>query len=114
MTGRLSEDDEYLNKLAHERLEAAACPGGYRLETLRELPGPLLSRAIAMGVERVRRVRLESRHIEAVAGIVEYNVPHRAILFLLPPEATRLLLGSGAYLLSPQKPFCRTEERLRS
>ncbi len=70
MTGRLSEDDEYLNKLAHERLEAAACPGGYRLETLRELPGPLLSRAIAMGVERVRRVRLESRHIEAVAEIV--------------------------------------------
>jgi len=70
MTGRLSEDDAYLTSLAREQLAGAVCPGGYSLDRLREMPGPVLARAIATGVENVRRVRLESRHIEAVAKMV--------------------------------------------
>nr|WP_255575717.1 tRNA lysidine(34) synthetase TilS [Caproiciproducens faecalis] len=70
MTGRLGEDEEYLNTLARQQLDAAACPGGYDLELLKKLPNPILTRAVAIGVERVHRVRLESRHIEAVVGMI--------------------------------------------
>nr|WP_319487870.1 tRNA lysidine(34) synthetase TilS [uncultured Caproiciproducens sp.] len=71
MTGRLSADDECLDALAREQLTDAVCPGGYSLDKLKAMPHAILSRSISIGVNNIRRVRLESGHIDAVADIVQ-------------------------------------------
>src|SRR5699024_5357730 len=46
LTGQLREEEEYLQGQAEKGLRQAATPLGYRVDDLRELPPPLLARAL--------------------------------------------------------------------
>lgn len=70
MTGLLRRDEEYLTRLAREKLARAACDGGYRLSELAGEPWPVLSRAAEAAAEKAAGVRLQSVHAEAVANLV--------------------------------------------
>jgi tRNA(Ile)-lysidine synthetase, N-terminal domain/tRNA(Ile)-lysidine synthetase, C-terminal domain len=70
MTRRMGADDSYLNALARRELANASARGGYRIDRLRELPEPVLSRAVIQSVRGVSSARLSAAHIEAVMEIV--------------------------------------------
>lgn len=70
MTGLLRRDDEYLTRLAEEKLEKAACADGYSLEALRGEPRPVLSRMLEAAAEKAGGGRLQSLHAEAAEKVV--------------------------------------------
>jgi len=70
LTEHLTEDDEFLTALAEKYLTGAKSTGGYRLSNLNSMPQPVLVRAIAIAVGQAAKVRLESRHLNAVAELI--------------------------------------------
>lgn len=69
MTVLLKRDDEYLTRLAEEKLEEAACGGGYSLGALQLEPWPVLSRMVEAAAEKAGGIRLQSIHVDAVVKI---------------------------------------------
>ena len=70
MTALLRRDDDYLTRLAAEKLGKAKCAGGYSLEALKSEPMPVLSRMLEAAAAETCGVRLQSSHVEAIGKIV--------------------------------------------
>lgn len=70
MTGCLTEDEDCLRALAEQLLAKAKCTGGYHIAVLQSAPKAILVRAVAIAVNQVLKVRLENRHMTAVADII--------------------------------------------
>ncbi|QAT49382.1 tRNA lysidine(34) synthetase TilS [Caproiciproducens sp. NJN-50] len=70
-TRLLRQDEEFFRKLAREELDqAATADGGFSLRSLDSQPDCVLSRMIALAVQRETSVRLDCGHIEAVIKMI--------------------------------------------
>lgn len=70
MTALLRGDEEYLTRLAEEKLCAAEQRDGYRLADLRSEPPPVLSRMVRAAAEKAGAPQMQSVHVEAVEQMI--------------------------------------------
>lgn len=64
------EDEEYLTRQAVDAILQAEDPDGYRVEQLRGLPRPVLSRAVRRLAKLAGASRLEARHIGQLCELI--------------------------------------------
>lgn len=66
MSGRLSQDEAYLDAQANAALRAAGTPGGYDCRLLRTLPAPLRTRALRAALYQAHVEKPTAKHIAAL------------------------------------------------
>ncbi len=70
MSQAVGQDDAYLDLLARRALERAAKWNGYRLETVRDLPQPVLVRVVKEMIRQTGHARLSSEQLAGALKII--------------------------------------------